>query len=188
MKRLTRNEMVLEIYDQEAMGEVTAREIALINRRLVEEYGEGGAMTPAEIARILVDEDLPVKFDEIFRMAAPNDKYESAFEGLSVNRALDQAEKSIRRIDELFGQFSIRNDKTGIRYARQTALRAREYAAALSTSHSIDEKERQVQQEIEQWFRIWLQSPEIFFTWLETRKLTAEYKQRFGSSQAGRDI
>ena len=32
------------------MGEVTAREIAVINQALIEEYGEGGAMTPAEIA------------------------------------------------------------------------------------------------------------------------------------------
>jgi len=53
MKRPTKQEMVLEIYDREAMGEVTAREIAIINQALVEEFGEGGAMPPAEIARIL---------------------------------------------------------------------------------------------------------------------------------------
>ncbi|HMY75673.1 MAG TPA: hypothetical protein PLQ88_27880, partial [Blastocatellia bacterium] len=67
MKRLTKQEMVLEIYDREAMGEVTAREIAVINQGLIEEFGEGGAMAPAEIARILRAEDLPVRYEQIFR-------------------------------------------------------------------------------------------------------------------------
>ncbi|QQS49194.1 MAG: hypothetical protein IPM66_11485 [Acidobacteriota bacterium] len=187
MKRLTRKEMILEIYDQEAMGEVAAREIAIINRRLVEEYGEGGALTPAEIARILVEEDLPVKFEEIFRMAGPRDRYETAFEGLAVNRSLEDAETSIRRIDQLLQLHTARNDKTGIRYARQTAVRARENASILAASKSISEKERREQFEIEQWFRIWLQSPGIFFIWLESRKSTAEYRRIFGSAQAIED-
>ena len=49
MKRKSKRELVLDIYDNEAMGEVTAREIAVINQALIEEYGEGGAMTAAEL-------------------------------------------------------------------------------------------------------------------------------------------
>src|SRR5262245_56265461 len=79
MKRKSKRELVLDIYDNEAMGEVTAREIAVINTALIEEYGEGGAMTPAEIARILHDEDLPVRFDQVFRMMTTTEKYENAF-------------------------------------------------------------------------------------------------------------
>ena len=99
MKRLTKQEMVLEIYDREAMGEVTAREIAVINQALMEEFGEGGAMAPAEIARILHDEDLPVRFEQIFRMESPTDKYENLFGGLSKCGTLAEAEGSLRQID-----------------------------------------------------------------------------------------
>ena len=53
MKRKTKKEMVIDIYDREAMGEVTAREIAQINQGLVAEFGEGGAMTPAEIVLLV---------------------------------------------------------------------------------------------------------------------------------------
>src|SRR5262245_64462641 len=105
MKRKTKQEMVLEIYDREAMGEVTAREIAIINQGLIEEFGEGGAMSPAEIARVLTDEELPVRFEQIFRMAAPGEKYEQLFEGLALNKSLAQAEESLSRIDELYRKF-----------------------------------------------------------------------------------
>jgi hypothetical protein len=82
MKRKSRRELVLDIYDREAMGEVTAREIAIINQALVEEFGEGGAMDPGEITRILVDEDLPVRFEQVFRMSTRAEKYESVFKHL----------------------------------------------------------------------------------------------------------
>src|SRR5215207_9690846 len=105
MKRPTKQEMVLEIYDREAMGEVTAREIAIINQGLVEEFGEGGAMAPAEIARILRTEDLPVRFDQIFRMESPTDKYENLFGSLNRCGTVAEAEESLRRIDELYRKF-----------------------------------------------------------------------------------
>ena len=76
---------MLEIYDREAMGEVGAREIAQINRALIVELGEGGAMTPAEIARILVDEELPVRFDQIFAMSSPVERYQRLLIAFSVS-------------------------------------------------------------------------------------------------------
>jgi len=172
--------MVLEIYDREAMGEVTAKEIAIITRQLIEEYGDGGAMTPAEIARILIDEDLPVKFEQIFRMAAPNEKYEILLEGLTLNQSLAAAETSLEKISQFHQQFSLAGDKTGIRYVRQTALRAKENAIALSSSSRSSSIKSKEQSEIARWFTIWLQTPNIFWQWLELRKSTAEFKRDFG--------
>src|SRR5215207_8876321 len=105
MKRPTKQEMVLEIYDREAMGEITAREIAIINQALVDEFGEGGAMAPAEIARILHDEELPVRFEQVFRMESPTDKYENLFGGLRRCGTLAETEESLRQIDELYRKF-----------------------------------------------------------------------------------
>lgn len=180
MKRKSKREMVLDIYDQEAMGEVTPAEIELINRRLVEEYGEGGSMTPAEIARVLVDEDLPVRLDEIFRMGAPSDSYQELFEGLAFSKSLPQAEAAIRRIDSLFRSFAAKPDKTGVRLARRTAMRAKDNALALSRNPDLAPPRRAEQQEIAQWFSIWLQTPDLFGQWLELRKKSPEFRERFG--------
>jgi hypothetical protein len=125
MKRKSKRELVLDIYDNEAMGEVTAREIAVINQALIEEYGEGGAMSPAEIARILHDEDLPVRFDQVFRMMTTTEKYENAFARFLENDDLAEAEKSIRGIDELYRKFKQAGDRAGVRFAFEAARTAR---------------------------------------------------------------
>jgi hypothetical protein len=186
MKRRTKKEMVLEIYDREAMGEVSPREIAIINQGLIDEFGEGGAMTPAEIARILVDEDLPVRFDQVFRMKSHTEKYEFIYEGLAINKSLREAEKSLRRIDELYHKFLRLGDRTGVRFARQTALRAKGNALALSRSPDLDRKRQAEQAEFYHWLTIWLETPEVFPQWLELRKATAEFKEAFQNAGPAR--
>ncbi|MFN0088318.1 MAG: hypothetical protein ACKVX9_23205 [Blastocatellia bacterium] len=179
MKRRSKREMVLEIYDREAMGEVTAREIAVINRGLIEEYGEGGAMAPAEIARILRDEDLPVRFEQVFRMMTPTEKYENLFDGLAHCASLDAARAAIQRIDELFGKFQERGDRTGERFALQTARAARAFAEEQAASARLSADERREMAEIALWFTIWLQTPALFDQWLELRMMSADFLRSF---------
>jgi hypothetical protein len=173
--------MVLEIYDREAMGEVTAREIAVINQALVEEFGEGGAMAPAEIARILHDEDLPVRFEQIFRMESPTDRYATLFGGLTQCGTLQEAERSLRQIDGLYREFQRAGDRKGMRFARQAVLRLKRQTTALSQSPRLTEDQRREMGEAAQWLGVWLQTPDIFDQWLELRKATAEFKTLFGT-------
>jgi hypothetical protein len=179
MKRKSKRELVLDIYDDEAMGEVTPREIAVINQALIEEYGEGGAMTPAEIARILHDEDLPVRFDQIFRMMTTTEKYENAFARLLENDDLAEAEKSIRGIDELYRKFKQAGDRAGVRFAFEAARTARQNAIELSQLPDLSAAQRREQAEIAQWFAVWLQTPDLFTEWVRLRKASAEFRNLF---------
>lgn len=185
MKRPTKQEMVLEIYDREAMGEVTAREIAIINQGLVEEFGEGGAMAPAEIARILRTEDLPVRYEQIFRMESPTDKYENLFGGLNAYETLAEAEETLRQIDELYRNFQRAGDRTGTRFARQAAQRIKRNTTALSQSPKLTPDARLKMGEVAQWVTVWLQTPDIFSQWLVLRKAAAEFKTLFGAAEPG---
>ena len=179
MKRKSKREMVLDIYDNEAMGEVTAREIAVINQALIEEYGEGGAMTPAEIARILHDEDLPVRFDQIFRMMTTTEKYENAFARFLENDDLEQAEKSIGGIDELYRKFKQTGDRAGVRFAFEAARAARQNAVELSQLPHLSAARRREYAEVAEWFAVWLQTPDLFTSWVSLRKASAEFKKLF---------
>jgi hypothetical protein len=182
MKRKSRRELVLDIYDREAMGEVTAREIAIINQALVEEFGEGGAMDPGEITRILVDEDLPVRFEQVFRMSTRAEKYESVFKHLPRLDTLEQAAASIREIDTLYRKFQRRDDRTGMRFARQTAQRGKQEAEQDETQPL---RLRAEQSEIAQWFTVWLQTPDLFEQWLQLRQATADYRHKFSTTDSG---
>ena len=187
----TRQEMVLEIYDREAMGEVTEREIRIIQEGLLEAFGEGGLLSPGEIARVLLDEQLPVRLDHVLRMGHRLDKYEEMFAGLAFPSTLREAAESLRTIDARYREFRQQGDRTGMRYARQTALRARQNALAhphhrpnLSNwPNSPNSPNRpnwpnlEGRQEIAQWFTIWLQTPDIFLTWLEIRQQQPAFRQ-----------
>jgi hypothetical protein len=180
MKRKSKRELVLDIYDNEAMGEVTAREIAIINQALIEEYGEGGSMTPAEIARILHDEDLPVRFDQVFRMMTTTEKYENAFARFLENDDLAAAEKSIRAIDDLYRKYNQAGDRAGVRFAFEAARTARQNAIDLSQLSHLSGAERREYAEIAEWFAVWLQTPDLFTEWLGLRKAAIERQRNVG--------
>ena len=183
MKRKDKRALVLDIYDREAMGDVTAREIAIINQALIAEYGEGGAMDPGEIARILVNEDLPVRFEQIFRMATLRERYENLLATLPGWTTLPLAEQSIRELDLHYRHFTQRGDKTGVRYARQFALESKTEVANAAADQRNDAHHRLEQAEIVQWLTVWLQTPDLFAQWLEIRHTTTEYRQRFGTEK-----
>ncbi|MBX3277092.1 MAG: hypothetical protein KF868_03710 [Acidobacteria bacterium] len=183
MKRLNRREMVLEIYDREAMGEVTAREIAIINRGLVAEYGQGGLLDPAEIARILIDEDLPVRLEQIFNMSSVEEGYTAVLEGVLRIDSLAAAERSLRRIDAICRRFEQRGDRRGARRTKELATRGRLLALNRSRDKRIKAAERRELAEIAEWFGVWLRTPDLFETWLDLRKLTTEFRRTFGEKE-----
>jgi hypothetical protein len=181
MKRKSKREMVIEIYDREAMGEVTAQEIAKINQELIAEFGEGGAMAPAEIARVLTDEEIPVRYDQVFVMATPLEKYQRIFDGVLRFDSLAAAAASIRRIDELYRKFQRLGDRQGMRLARELALKGKRRAAGLAHQEKVGDRKRAEKAEIAQWFSVWLQTPSLFEQWLELRKAAPEFKREFAS-------
>ncbi len=174
--------MILEIYDREAMGEVTPREIAIINRGLIEEFGEGGVLAPAEIASILIDEDLPVRFDQVFNMSSLDDRYEQLFSTAIDLSSLTSAEASLRRVQTLYAQLLRQADRRGTQYARAVAREAKEAARLAADNPRLDERVRLEQTEIAEWFTIWLQTPLLLDRWLELRKASADYRRTFLAS------
>jgi hypothetical protein len=186
MKRKTKKEMVLEIYDREAMGEVTAREIAMINEGLVAEFGEGGAMTPAEIARALVDEGLPVRYQQVFAMATAAERYQELLDGVLRLETLGVAEASIRRLDRLHRKFRRAGDSAGARHARDLAVKAKRALAQQGAAAGLAPERRAELAEVAQWLTVWLQTPDLFAQWLELRKAAPEFKRTFAQA-AGRE-
>lgn len=163
MKSKSRRDIILEVYDSEAMGEVGASEIELMIAELGNTLGAGGVLEPAEVARILTDEGLPVRLDEVFSMTSRYEEYEQLFDGIVCIDSLEEAEQTIQQIDSIFRAFRDQKDERGMRFARKVAMSAKSAALALSDKSPIGI-------EIAEWFTIWLQTPDIFGDWLEVRK------------------
>jgi len=45
----------------------------------------------------------------------------------------------------------------------------------------VEARKRDQKKEILEWFRIWLETPDAFFDWLDLRKQSPEYQQRFAT-------
>ena len=57
-------------------------------------------------------------------------------------------------------------------------------AQMIAGNRRVAPQKRAEKEEIRQWFRVWLETPEAFFDWLELRKRAPEFVERFGPAPA----
>ena len=50
----------------------------------------------------------------------------------------------------------------------------------ISHNRKVESQKREEKREISEWFRIWLETPDAFFDWLEVRKVAPEFREKFG--------
>jgi Ni/Co efflux regulator RcnB len=50
----------------------------------------------------------------------------------------------------------------------------------IAGNQRVAPEKRREKEEIRQWFRVWLETPDSFFDWLELRKASPEFVQKFG--------
>jgi len=57
-------------------------------------------------------------------------------------------------------------------------------AEMISRNHKVEPHKREEKVEIANWFRIWLETPDAFFDWLEVRKHSPEFRAKFPEAEA----
>ena len=107
------------------------------------------------------------------------DMYEEEFEDLLHFKTLEDAEVSIMRLDELRHKFAERKELAAVNRVLEVARLGKRRAEMISRNHKVEPQKRTEKEEIAVWFRVWLESPDAFFGWLEVRKASPEFKLRF---------
>lgn len=116
--------------------------------------------------------------------------YDHLLKGLLSFSDLIQAEQTLHRLEDLRQRFLSAGDKKGVEYCRHLALLGRQRARAIGRNPRVGQQKRQEKQEIELWFGVWLETPDLFADWLELRKrsgglshiLSDEQRHRIDSS------
>ena len=83
-------------------------------------------------------------------------------------------------MDELLHRFKTHGEKAAVDRVLEIARLGKRRAEMISRNRKVDEKKRREKKEIAEWFRIWLETPDAFFDWLEVRKSSAEFHATFG--------
>lgn len=180
----TKTDLIIEVWEKLDCESIGAAEIEAIEVVVNEEYGKGALDSPMVIARLLADEGAELRHSEIMELyvaRASHRPYDAAFRAILDLTDLDTALGSIRQLENLRRKYLIDGDREGLRHVRDTGIRAKDLALETSARERIDPITRQASEEIASWFTIWLQTPEVFDTWVDLRKVSPEFTQRFSA-------
>ncbi len=89
------------------------------------------------------------------------------------------------RLDELLRKFRAEEQPAAAERVLEVARLGRRRAEMIARNPRVDAQKREEKKEMLEWFRIWLETPETFFDWLDVRKESPDYRRRLGARAIG---
>jgi hypothetical protein len=173
----TKKTMILEAARQLGLQKWTTAEVDQLRRKLIAEHGELGKSSNDYISEVLQTMGWKVQLSE---REEAEERFEEEFEDILHFKTLQDAEVSITRLDELFRRFQLHGEKAAVDRVLEIARLGKRRAEMISHNRKVETRKREEKMEIAEWFRIWLETPNAFFDWLEVRKVSPEFRQKFG--------
>ncbi len=172
----TKKALILETAREIKVQQWTPAEIDQLRRRLLAEHGEAGKAGSDYIADVLQDAGQKVIINQ---QEEAEEQYEEEFEDLLHFKTLVDAEVSIMRLDELMRKFRMHGEHAAVERVLNVARLGKRRAEMISRNHKVEARKRIEKEEIAGWFRIWLETPDAFFDWLEVRKQAPDFRAKF---------
>jgi hypothetical protein len=174
----TKKVLILDTAREIAATKWTPAEIEQLRRKLLAEHGEAGKTGADYIAEVLKSEGWKVVLTQ---REEAEEEYEEEFEDLLHFKTLEDAEVSLTRLDELIRKFRAHGEKAAVERVLDVARLGKRRAEMIARNRKVDTHKRAEKEEIADWFRIWLETPDAFFDWLDLRKQSPEFQKKFPS-------
>jgi len=97
---------------------------------------------------------------------------------------LEETEACLRHLDDLWRGFRAEEQRAQAERILKVARLGLQRAKMIAGNKRVSAARRAEKEEIRQWFRVWLENPEVFFDWLEVRKQTPDFFEKFGMPAA----
>jgi hypothetical protein len=172
----SKKDAILAVARELAKPRFTPAEIEQIRRQLIAHLGESGKTSPDYIVNVLEEAGLRVVLST---RSDTEGKYEEEFADLLHFSTLEDAEMSLVRLDELLRKFQATGEHAATERVLEVARMGRRRAEMIARNRKVDERKREEKKEIAQWFAVWLETPSAFFDWLEVRKQSPDFRNRF---------
>jgi hypothetical protein len=186
----TRRELIVAEWNRLGGSSIGESELCEIQRLIREEFGPGAHESPAAIARVLADEDAELRHPEVIEFDARwrEAKIEidnARFKGLEdlltgKPLRLKKAEALIKRLEKLRKNSERNSDQVTLKQVRNMVVNARQVAESLAKDRTLDPLERAEQTELAEWFKVWIQTPNLFEDWLDLRRRSPDFREKFG--------
>src|SRR5205809_7901422 len=187
-----KRELIVETWTKLGRAPITASMLSRIQRALAKQFGIDTTDSPASIARVLADEGAELRHPDVIEFDAQ--WRESSFKKFELAIATDDAAKPltlesaealVKRFERLRRKYSGDAKSDRVSHLRGAALNEKAKAQLLARDCALNDSVRKVQGEIAEWFRVWLQTPEIFDDWLDLRRRSSEFRETFKAQESG---
>ena len=172
----TKKAMILRAAAAIGAEKWTAAEIDQLRRKLLADHGAEGKTSSDYIADVLQSAGWKVV---LTAQEEAEDQFEEEFEDLLHFKTLGDAEVSLMRLDELLRRFKAHRENAAAERVMEVGRLGKRRAEMISRNHKVEARKRAEKEEIASWFRIWLENPDAFFDWLDVRKQTPEFREKF---------
>jgi hypothetical protein len=183
IKTKSKKDIILEYCATHGLERAGSREIRAIQAEVRRQLGPQAKASLAYVASVLGQAgtrlELPARLDARFLDPPMEEPYAARLKGVLQFRDLKSAEAALRQLDALYREYREASDRVGAELVRSLALKGKQRAQSLGASPRVSAGKRLEKQEIGAWFRVWLETPELFFDWLELRKQSAEFRRAF---------
>jgi hypothetical protein len=186
----TKRDLIIEVWEKLDCESVGGEEIEAIELVVRDKLGSNAVESPMIIARLLADEGAELRHAEILeldvkrRLESP---YDAMFRNILKFSDFRQTLNSIRQLENLRRKFLAENDKEGLRLVRETGIRGKNRASMIAKNERVDKQKRLEKAEIAEWFRLYLESPEVFESWIKLRRNSKDFKEKFGTEDTEKD-
>lgn len=178
----TKEDLIIEVWEKLDCESVGANEIAAIEQIVQDKFGKAAVDSPMVIARLLADEGAVLRHSEIMGLYVERNSdrpYEPAFRNILNVSDLPGAAASLRRLENLRRKYSADGDKEGLRLVLEKGREGRKEALQKAENPKIADEERTKYAEIAEWLTLWMQSPDMFETWIDLRLSSADFRRKF---------
>jgi hypothetical protein len=180
----TKKTLILEAARELGIQKWTTAEIDQLRRKLIADHGEAGKSGNDYIAEILKSMGWKVQLTE---REEAEERFEEEFEDILHFKTLQDAEVSLTHLDELLRRFRSHGEKAAVERVLEVARLGKRRAEMISHNRKVETHKREEKKEIAEWFRIWLETPDAFFDWLEVRKASPDFRGKFGNIETAEE-
>lgn len=177
----TKKALILQTAREISAQRFTPAEIEQLRRRIIAEHGEEAKADSDYIADVLKGAGFKVVLSQ---QQEAEEQYEEEFEDLLHFKTLEDAEVSIMRLDELMRKFQSQGERMAVERVLNVARLGKRRAEMIARNPKVEAAKRSEKLEIASWFRIWLETPDAFFDWLDVRKQSPEFQANFPQTES----
>ncbi len=176
----SKKRIILESCEALECDRIGPAEIRSIEGALRRRFGPDLRTSASYIVSVLRDAGKQVEYQDWYSAPVMEEPYASRLKGLLRFSDLTSAENSLQQLDAVYREYRESSDRIGTGIVRRLIQKGKWRADSLAANPRVSLAKRQEKQEIAHWFHVWLETPDLFFDWLELRKSSEDFRKLFG--------